>query len=290
LILFTAEVFEVAESYLCNESHNEPTTIESIFQFLRVLSGVLKTMSHRAHILCDSKDSLLNELGLIKDVFEDNGYPRETVESIVQSSWEEEIKRMQKKSTKGDVERQYFDVLHAPYIKGFSEKLQKELKQINVGFVMKKTATIGSILCNTKPKTAKENYKGIVYSIACASCGKEYIGETSKTALERRKQHQSDVRRGVKTNGIFCHLEENPDHVIKWENQKILEKEQHWLIRKIKESIHIEIKNPGRKLNSIMNLERGISIDSCWKAITSEINRDVAGNRDFQDIESEVYS
>ena len=55
---------------------------------------------------------------------------------------------------------------------------------------------------------------------------------------QRRKQHESDVIRKIKTNGIYNHLRENPDHIIDWENQKVILKENGWQLRKIKYSVN----------------------------------------------------
>ena len=35
-------------------------------------------------------------------------------------------------------QKEFFDVLHAPYVKGFSEGLQRKLRKFNIGFVPKK--------------------------------------------------------------------------------------------------------------------------------------------------------
>ena len=45
--------------------------------------GVLKGLIHRAHLLCDLKEDLLNELNLLRDVFISNGYPRKLVEKMI---------------------------------------------------------------------------------------------------------------------------------------------------------------------------------------------------------------
>jgi len=44
-----------------------------------MLLGVLKGLIHRAHVLCDRKEDLLEELSLLKDVFICNGYPETLV-------------------------------------------------------------------------------------------------------------------------------------------------------------------------------------------------------------------
>ena len=40
-----------------------------------MLLGVLKGLIHRAHVLCDMKEDLIEELDLLKNVFISNGYP-----------------------------------------------------------------------------------------------------------------------------------------------------------------------------------------------------------------------
>ena len=51
-----------------------------------MLLGVLKGLIHRAHVLCDRKDHLLEELALLKDVFVSNGYPERLVLKMLEDS------------------------------------------------------------------------------------------------------------------------------------------------------------------------------------------------------------
>ena len=44
-----------------------------------MLLGVLKGLIHRAHVICDLKEDLLEELDLLKNVFIRNGYPEQLV-------------------------------------------------------------------------------------------------------------------------------------------------------------------------------------------------------------------
>ena len=55
-----------------------------------MLLGVLKGLVHRAHVLCDRKEDLLEELALLKNVFVSNGYPEKLVQKTVQESWAKE--------------------------------------------------------------------------------------------------------------------------------------------------------------------------------------------------------
>jgi hypothetical protein len=201
------------------------------------------------------------------------------VKKVVNESWESELRKSIQKQTSNEKPKEesskYYDVIQAPYIRGFTEKLQKDLSNLNIGFVMKKTQTISSLLCRTKSRKKREEDKDNVYLIKCESCQKPYVGETSQTFQERCKQHKRDVRNGNETNGIYCHLKENPGHEILWEEFQILHKESHWKRRKIKESLIINAINPQEDINSLMNLEKGLEITPIWNILGSGIKKEL---------------
>ena len=77
-------------------------------------------------MLCDKKGDLLEELALLKDVFLSNGYPGKLVLKALKDSWAKETLKAVLKGVKQEVKVEktkdsYFEVLHAPYKKGFSE-------------------------------------------------------------------------------------------------------------------------------------------------------------------------
>ena len=111
------------------------------------LLGIVKGQIHRAHYFCDLKEDLLEELGFLRDVFVMNGYPLRLVNEVIHNSWAKETKKsiLRNQPTNKTEEKkksEYFDVLHAPYIQGFTENLQKKLRTFNVGIVNKKGNTI----------------------------------------------------------------------------------------------------------------------------------------------------
>ena len=59
--------------------------------------------------------------------------------------------------------KDYVEVLHAPYVKGFMEGLQRKLKKLNVGVVPKKGETLCSNLCKLKQKRDMEDRKDLVW-------------------------------------------------------------------------------------------------------------------------------
>ena len=88
---------------------------------------------NQAHLLCDIKEDLLNELELLRNVFICNGYPKKLVEKTINDSWKVELKKqiyneleeVDPDHHEKEEKSEYFDTLHAPYIAGFSEKLQR---------------------------------------------------------------------------------------------------------------------------------------------------------------------
>ena len=65
-------------------------------------------------------------------------------------------------------------------------------------------------------------------------------------------------------NSIAVHVQ-TTDHIIKWENAEVLQREQHRTRRKIKEAMYIQT-------SRCMNLDQGMSVDPIWNDIIPSIN------------------
>ena len=133
-------------------------------------------------------------------------------------SWSKETLKAVLKGVKQEVKvgkpkDNYFEVLHAPYVKGFSEGLQRRLRRLQVGLVPKSGETIYSNVCRLKQRVDVDERKTVVYAVPCGDCGIHYFGETGQHFSDRRSQHQRAVKTG-KTNGFFCREKENAGHKI----------------------------------------------------------------------------
>ena len=174
---------------LLTKVYRKPTHTQQYIDWVsnhpkNMLLGVLKGLIHRAHVLCDRKEDLLEELSLLKDVFISNGYPEKLVLKTLEESW---VKETLKAVLKGvgqqlevENEKGYFEVLHVPYVRGFSEGLQRRLRRLQVGLVPKTGETIYSNLCKLKQKGDMQECKDVVYSVPCGECGVRYVGETGQ--------------------------------------------------------------------------------------------------------------
>ena len=69
-------------------------------------------------------------------------------------------------------------------------------------------------------------------------CEKSYIGETGRSLQKRLTEHKAAVRRGDSKNGIAVHVQKH-DHRVDWEVAKVIDQEQRYWPRRIREAIHI---------------------------------------------------
>ena len=104
----------------------------------------------------------MDELSLLRDVFIAHGYPERLVKETLEKSWEVETLKAVLVGIEQEVkpvqQKDYFDVLHAPYVKGFSESLQRKLKRFRIGYVQ------------AKAKSGAQELETCC-AIECATCG-----------------------------------------------------------------------------------------------------------------------
>ena len=68
-------------------------------------------------------------------------------------------------------------------------------------------------------------------------------------------------------------MKNNIKHKIAWDDAVFIDREPHFMRRKIKESIYINALDPSEKRSKIMNLEKGIATNPCWNEFNSEVRR-----------------
>ena len=81
--------------------------------------------------------------------------------------------------------------------------------------------------------------KNCVYFIPC-SCGKIYKGETCRPLKERLEKHRKEVVRSeIENSGMADHIwKEMVTHLPSWDKVEIINRVEHWKIRRHKESAH----------------------------------------------------
>ena len=126
-----------------------------------------------------------------------------------------------------------------PYTKGIAESIRQICGKYGIQVHFKGNITIKQILMKPKDQDPKDNKSGIIYSYQCnhLNCDEEYIGETSRTLGERRKEHLKQP------SAIHGHIQQT-GHTITEYSFSIIGREDWGQARTIKESIFIMVNNP----------------------------------------------
>ena len=109
----------------------------------------------------------------------------------------------------------------------------------------KGSSTIKNLLVYPKDKDPMVIKSGAIYWFQCSdlTCDDEYIGETSRTFVQRFKGNLKDPF-------PIHHYGNNTGHSTSQNNFQIIQREGHGLARNIKESIFIRVNNPTLNRNT----------------------------------------
>ena len=126
-----------------------------------------------------------------------------------------------------------------PYTKGIGESIKQICGKYGIQVHFRGSTTIKQVLMRPKDQDPKDNKSGVIYSHQCnhLDCDEEYIGETSRTLRERRKEHLKQP------SPIHGHIQQT-GHGITEDNFNIVGREDWGQARTIKESIYIRVNNP----------------------------------------------
>ena len=107
-----------------------------------------------------------------------------------------------------------------------------------------------------KDKRPITDNAGVVYKIPCQQCPKSYIGETGRRFGIRLEEHKDEVDKVDKSarftrsqrktsesiyhkSALTDHTSQN-NHIIDWDNSKLVGREDQWKRRQILETIRIQ--------------------------------------------------
>ena len=105
--------------------------------------------------------------------------------------------------------------------------------------------------------------KAGVYRIPC-ECSKVYIGETGRNLETRLKEHKTSYRLSDWDKSAIVKHAQQHEHVIQWDNSKLITTINHWNTRRIREAIEIHRHNT-------VPQDLGLYISDIWKPL---INKD----------------
>lgn len=132
------------------------------------------------------------------------------------------------------------------------------MKKHNITTSFSTCKKLGQILTTVKDITPPLKQKG-VYEIPCC-CEKTYIGETGRSVQVRLKEHIADEKYKRTKSALAEHTLET-NHGILFDKTKLIHRENHYLKRKIKETIEIV------KSSNSLNKEDSYKLSKTWLPI-----------------------
>ena len=115
-----------------------------------------------------------------------------------------------------------------PYIQGTSEKVRRILNEAGVKVAMRPVRTIGQILPSPKDPHNPEEKSCVVYQVPCSDCNFVYIGQTKRDLKSRLAEHKLAIKIQEPEKSALCEHYMQLDHLIDWNNSKILKTEAHY--------------------------------------------------------------
>ena len=158
-----------------------------------------------------------NELQNIRNTLRLNGFPTRTTFLT--------FRRQQFQNT------QYNHFTSITHKQGNSEKVRRVLNEAGMKIAMRPVCTIDQILPSSKDPHNPENKSCVVYQVPCSDCNFVYIGQTKRDPKSRLAEHNLTIKNQKPKKSALCEHFMRFDHLIDWNNTKILKTEANGAAR-----------------------------------------------------------
>ncbi|KAI8502143.1 hypothetical protein Bbelb_197310 [Branchiostoma belcheri] len=206
--------------------------------------GVIKTLLHRANTTISDPADRSSETAHVTEALKKCGYPQ----WLIRKASEPRQPRSKPQDSQGTGGKNRKTLVVLPYVKGVSEPLCRIFAAHGVSTCFRPHRTLRQVLVAPKDKTPKEDKCGVIYHISCQGntnrgpCRETYIGETERSLKTRFLEHR---RPSSVASEVSQHIHiESPGHTVDLEGVRILDTEQDYFKRGIKESIYIRALQP----------------------------------------------
>ena len=121
---------------------------------------IIRTLTRREQLVCDSPDSLQDETDYLNNVLSKNNYNTDFVKRNTHSNTHSNTQTNSGPVTTATI----------PYIRGTSETIARPLQPYNIRVADKPITTLRRLLTNVKDKDKPEDRQRAVYKIKCCDC------------------------------------------------------------------------------------------------------------------------
>ena len=230
--LVTRDNNELRTTIYRKPTHTDRLLDQSSYNPTSHKATTIRTLTRRAQLVCDSPDSLTDEIKYLDNVFNENNYKRDFIRHNTYRNSEPNATNTNATPV---------TTATIPYIKGTSETIARILQPYNIRVAHKPITTLRQLLTNVKDKDEPSDRRGAVYKIKCCDCQATYIGETGRNLNVRLTEHKRATRNGDINNHIAeHHLKTN--HRIDWDSAECVTYSTDYYQRITLESWFINLK------------------------------------------------
>ena len=239
--------------------------------------GVIRTLMDRMENIVTEEQDKKEEEQRIRTALTHCGYPKWALDRVKQQIVNKPQKPQKSKPNK-DAKDTTRGMVVIPYVESLTEKLQRIYRKHHIHAAVRPTNTLKSILVHPKDKKDITETSDVVYDVPCGGYDKSYVGETGRQFGTRLKEHQKDVttvadvkftranRKASTTeqhkSAITDHVAQE-NHIINWDEAKILDRDSNTFSRRIREAI--EIRKKGAK--AINRDEGSFTLDHVYDSL-----------------------
>ena len=218
------------------------TNFKSFVPFSYKLA-LIKTLVHRVYEICSTWKLFHSDIKKLENILKRNAYPPKVIDRELRKYLNNRLSKTKTKEEKGKVH--YFKL---PYIGHFSKKVKTKISEIcqkychelkiTTCFSLLKTGSLFSV----KDVIPSDQRSFVVYYFSCPGCNASYVGETTRILMTRIDEHLHSGKGSI----IFEHLNQNSNcrDLANINSFKIIDTANSEFQLKIKEAIHIKLKNP----------------------------------------------
>ena len=238
--------------------------------------SVVRTLLSRSDEIVTNEEDRKVEEAHVKTVLKTCKYPDWAIERVRKQLDDKKQGITQPKPSTDKPETKKRGQVTLPYIQGVTERIQRVMKKHGIETPVRPHTTLRKILVHPKDKIPDDKKCGLVYHIDCLNCEQAYIGETGRKLEIRRKEHRDEAEKVTNTiktrsksttektdefkSACAKHMRDE-NHIMDWDNIKILTRESVPILRKIRETCRVRLLDAGVAMNGD---EGGYELSHIW--------------------------
>ena len=156
--------------------------------------AVIRTSLERSDSIVTEEEDRKQEEEHVRTALHTCGYPDWAIKKVKEQMNSKKAIRKDK-SKKDKAQEKSRAVVTVPYVRSFTEKIQRIFTKHRVATVIKPQTTLRQVLVHPKDIVEKHKKAGVVYKIPCSQCEKVYIGETGRQLGTRITEHRKEAEK-----------------------------------------------------------------------------------------------